>query len=283
MNLLFRVFAVGSLLTAAHTFAATAFEGKVTLTMTGEKGESHDLNYIIKGHKMRMDMPMPKAEAADSDNAPAKEKPKKSRRLLPGLLGGKPSAPDEGDAPSDSSKPQSASTIMDMDKMEMTMLMPEQKMYMVMPIKKAVDKVVEHAEKNGMNAEVERTGKTEKILGYTCDQILVKDLDRGTVTEMWVATELGTFGGLAPSGGGGGMFGGRKSATAAKWEEVLKGKGGFPMRVITRNAKNMDKETFKMEATKIEPGELPDSLFLPPPGFQKFQMPSFGDLLKGGN
>jgi len=36
MNLLLRLLAVGSLLTAAHTFAATAaFEGKVTLSMSG--------------------------------------------------------------------------------------------------------------------------------------------------------------------------------------------------------------------------------------------------------
>ena len=36
-----------------------------------------------------------------------------------------------------------------------------------------------------------------------------------------------------------------------------------------------------MEATKIEPGSLPASLFQPPAGWQKFQMPSMGDMLKG--
>ena len=37
MNFLFRIFAVGALLTAAHTFAASAFEGRVSLTMSDNK------------------------------------------------------------------------------------------------------------------------------------------------------------------------------------------------------------------------------------------------------
>ena len=41
------------------------------------------------------------------------------------------------------------------------------------------------------------------------------------------------------------------------------------------------KEVFKMEATKVEPGPLPDSLFVPPAGYEKFQMPSLGDMMKG--
>ena len=162
------------------------------------------------------------------------------------------------------------STIMDMAKLEMLMLMPEQQMYMVMPIKKTVEKAMAKQEES--TADIEVTGKTDTILGYKCNQILVKD--KGTVTEMWVAEGLGTFKGLGNKGGG--PFGGRKSASAAKWEEALKDKGGFPLRVITTDAKS--KETFRMEATKIEPGTLPESLFVPPAGYSKFQMPDFGGL-----
>ena len=81
----------------------------------------------------------------------------------------------------------------------------------------------------------------------------------------------------------GGKFpfgGGRKAANAAKWEEALKGKGGFPLRVITRDAKGRD--SFKMEATKIEPGSVPDSMFSPPAGYQKFEMPDIGSMFKRG-
>ena len=233
MNLLLRLFAVGSLLTAAHTFAADAFEGKVSLAMTADRGGTHEMNFTMKGKRLRMDM-----------NA-------------------------EG---------HTMSTIMDMEKLEMLMLMPEQKMYMVMPIKQTVDKAMEHASKNPeMSADIEQTGKTEKILGYLCEQILVTDKAKGTVTELWVAHDLGTFMGM--SGGGGGPFGGRRgggSAASAKWEEVLKGKGGFPLRVISRDASG--KQAFKMEATKIDPGSQPDSLFVPPEGYRKFQMPDLGGL-----
>jgi Domain of unknown function (DUF4412) len=165
-----------------------------------------------------------------------------------------------------------ATMIMDMTKMETLMLMPEQNMYMVMPMKKPVEQAME---KQGVGtADVEVTGKTETILGYKCNQILVKD--KGTVTEVWAAEGLGAFMGMG--NGGGSPFGGRKTANSAKWEEALKGKGGFPLRVISHDPSG--KQTFKMEATKIEPGSLPDSLFVAPEGYQKFAMPDFGSMMK---
>ena len=230
MNLLLRLLAVGTLLTASASFAVDAFQGKVSLAITDAKGKSQPLNYSIKDQKLRMDM---------------------------------------------ESEGHTVATIMDMAKLEMLMLMAEQKMYMVMPIKKPVEQAM--AKQGGEStAEIEVTGKTDTILGYKCNQIVVKDKDKGTTTEMWVAEGLGMFMGLGSQGGGGGPFGGHKTATASKWEEALKGKGGFPLRVISTDAKG--KEAFRMEATKIEPGTLPDSVFLPPPGYQKFQMPDFGGM-----
>jgi hypothetical protein len=232
MNPLLRLLAVSTLVLTAVSNTAVAFEGKISLSMTGDKkGRSQALDYSIKGQKLRMDM-----------NA-------------------------EGNP---------VATIMDMAKLEMIMLMPSEKMYMVQPIKKPVEAAADKAVQN--TADVEVTGKTEVILGYTCNQVLIKD--KGTVTEAWLAEGLDGFQGLgAPGGGGGGMFGGKKSANAAKWEEALKGKGGFPLRVISRDGKG--KETYRMEATKVAPGPLPDSLFAPPSDFQKFQMPDLGGLMKG--
>jgi len=160
-------------------------------------------------------------------------------------------------------------TITDMDKLEVIILMPEQKQYMVQPVKKPLEQAAAKAGEN--TAELEMTGKTETILGYNCSQALIKD--KGTVTELWLVEGLAAFPGLgAPAGG-------KKGAHVAKWEEALKGKSGFPLRVISRDAKG--KETFKMEATKVEPGPLPDSVFLPPAGYEKFKMPSLGDMMKG--
>lgn len=233
MKPLSRLLAFGALLLSATAgFAASNFEGKVSLAITAEKGRAQELNYSIKGQKMRMDL---------------------------------------------NSQGHDVATIMDLDKLEVTILMEEQKMYMVQPIKKPVEQAM--AKAGDSTAEVEVTGKTETILGYKCNQVLIKD--KGTVTEAWLAEGLGMFQGLGGpgGGGGGGPFGRNKSAQAAKWEEALKGKEGFPLRVVTHDTKS--KETFKMEATKIEPGSLPDSLFEPPAGYQKFQMPNIGGLLKG--
>ena len=119
MNSLSRFLAVGVLLTAAESFAAGAFEGKVTQIITAAKGESQTLNYSMKGDKLRTDM-----------NADGHE----------------------------------MSSIMDLAKLEIIMLMPEQKTYMVMPIKKPVEQAM--AKQGESTADVEVTGKTETILGY---------------------------------------------------------------------------------------------------------------------
>lgn len=233
MKFLSRFLAVGALLAAVQSYAADAFEGRISLAITADRGRTSNVDYSIKGQKLRMEM---------------------------------------------SAEGEMMIQIIDKTKMEMLMLMPDQQMYMVMPMQKAVEQVVEQSGAN--TADIEVTGKTETILGYKCSQVLVKD--KGTVTEAWMAEGLGAFMGLGGGGsmGGGGMFGGGKAAKASKWEGALKGKGGFPLRVITRDAKG--KESFKMEATKIQPGALPDSQFSAPAGYQKFNMPSMGDMFKGG-
>jgi len=226
MKLLFRFLAVGVLLTAAQSFAAGTFEGKVSLAITAERGRTMNMDYSLKGQKVRIDM---------------------------------------------SAEGELVSQIIDTARMEMIMLMPDQQMYMVMPMQKAAEQVVEKS--GAKSADIEITGKTETILGYKCNQILVKD--KGLVTEVWFAEGLGAFMGLGGGGSmGGGMMGGRKAANSAKWEEALKDKGGFPLRVISRDAKG--KESYKMEATKIQPGSLPDSQFSAPAGYQKFSMPGMG-------
>ena len=75
-----------------------------------------------------------------------------------------------------------------------------------------------------------------------------------------------------------GSGGWSNSAAAAKWEEALKGKGGFPLRVISRDEGS--KEVFKMEATKVEKGGVTEADFHPPEGYQQFQMPNLGDMFK---
>jgi len=221
MNLLLRILAVGMLLTAAQSFAADAFEGQVSFTITSSKGRAQQLDYTMKGQALRMDI--------NSDG-------------------------------------HEVSNIIDMGKRQMTILIHEQRMYMVRPMPDVAGmarSASSAAPGNPASPDLEKTGQTETILGYKCQQVLVKD--QGKVTEIWLADGLGMFMGL---GGGNPMMGGGSrggGANAGKWEQVLKGTGGFPLRVLTRDASG--KETFRMEATRITPGPQPDSEFAPPEGY----------------
>ena len=241
MNLLLRFLAAGSLLVAATAFAADTFEGQVSFTITN-KGSTQDLDYTMKGQALRMDI-----------NANGHE----------------------------------VSNIIDMAKHEMTMLIHEQHMYMTRPMPdmsalaaKSSVAGTAHGD-TAPNPDLEKTGKTETILGYKCQQVLVKD--QGKVTEIWLADGLGLFMGLGggnPMMGGGGR-GGSSNANAGKWEQVLKGAGGFPLRVVSRDASG--KESFKMEATRITPGPQPDSEFAPPADYQKLSIPGgMGGMMPHG-
>ncbi|MFI5335237.1 MAG: DUF4412 domain-containing protein [Opitutales bacterium] len=164
--------------------------------------------------------------------------------------------------------------IFDWAKQEMIVLMPQRSMYMTMPIQGGATA----AGPAGRQPEqkVEKTGKTETILGYQCEQYVTTDR-KGETVELWVTDKLGMFMGLGGGGGGGpmgGMMGGHRGGSGEhSWEQLVKGKAGFfPLRIIGHDASG--KETFKLETQSIEPGPLPASLFAPPEGYQSFQMPS---------
>lgn len=164
--------------------------------------------------------------------------------------------------------------ILHLAKQEMTVLMPEQSMYLVMPLKGAKNPAAAKAEV--AEAKVEKTGETDVILGYLCEKYLM--VENGVTTEMWITEELGPFGGLGGNPMAGMMGGGGPGAKAGGgqgWEQALKGRqGAFPLRVVSRDAKG--RETFRLETRKIEPGTLPDSLFKAPAGYQKMNLPMMG-------
>ena len=155
--------------------------------------------------------------------------------------------------------------VIDVPKKEMRVLMPEQKMYMALSLADAEA----IAKKGGKNeVEFEDTGETEEILGRTCRKYRVSD--RNGVTNLWAAEGIGTFMGNL---GGGAL---RRGSDLPAWQRTLVEKGFFPLRIVGSNKKG--KETFRMEATKIDETSLPDSLFEVPEGYQKFNM---GGLMRG--
>ncbi len=128
------------------------------------------------------------------------------------------------------------------------MLMPQRRMYMVMPMVQGAG-----TETQRPAPEVVRTGRKEKIAGYECEHWLVKDAT-GDV-DACVATGLGAFAMGAP---------GRE----ASWTGVFREQRGFPLKVSKAGTGTM------MEVTKIEPKRLDAALFTPPADYKKMEMPA---------
>lgn len=158
------------------------------------------------------------------------------------------------------------SSIMDSAKREMTMLMPAQKMYMVRQLPEAP----QPGGTGGPASDVQfvRTGKTETILGYKCEEIIVKS--KNGDADIWGAEGLGTFQGMVghgPMGGG---------APKNAWEAALAKHGFFPLRMVSHDKSG--NEQMRMEAVSIDPQPPADSLFVPPADFRKIEIPGFGGM-----
>jgi len=163
------------------------------------------------------------------------------------------------------------SVIMDMNKREITVLMPEQQMYMVHPMPDAA--AMPGASHDSSDVSLEKTSETEKILGYTCTKYVAKSKD--ATTDLWLTEELGRFAGL---GSGPGPFGMGRRAQPPKpgWEKALEGKDVFPLRVVSHEADGKSK--FQLDVVAVNRESQPDSLFAPPEGYRKFDM---GAMMQG--
>lgn len=146
-----------------------------------------------------------------------------------------------------------AAVIVDLQAKTVLMLMADQKMAMEMPLTESQMPKAEKA-----TGELLRTGKTQKLLGYTAEQLLYKTADGET--EIWGAKGLGFFGGMHGGPGTGGQN--------QSWAQDLKTQGFFPLLVINRD--RAGREHGRMEATKVEKKALPDGLFMAPPDYKKF-------------
>ena len=158
------------------------------------------------------------------------------------------------------------SMIVDTVKQEMTILMPEQKMYMVRKMSAPQNTAGTATPVN--DVDFVRTGETTAILGYKCEKILIKGKEGET--EVWAAEGLGAFQGMGnrnPMG---------RQAPKSAWEAALAQHGFFPLRTVTRDKSG--KELMRLEAVSIDPQSLADSVFAPPADYQKIEMPSIPGL-----
>ncbi|MGH7230910.1 MAG: DUF4412 domain-containing protein [Nitrospiraceae bacterium] len=153
--------------------------------------------------------------------------------------------------------------VVDPENKKTLMLMPERKMVMEMPMEEGKTDQPASGKKH---VSFTRTGKTDTILGHTCEQMLVKVED--TETEICGARGMGYYAGMhRPSMGG-------PSDSAPAWAKELKEQGFFPLRVVSKGSDGTEKT--RLEATKVEQKTLDTSLFSAPPDYKAFDRGNMG-------
>ncbi len=139
------------------------------------------------------------------------------------------------------------------------MLMTGMQMYMEIGGGAGAEQAAE-AKKPG----IKKTGKTEKILGYDAEQIMVTTEDADH--EVWAAKGIGEFVRFT------GM--GRRQQQGAQWEGMAEFKGYFPLRIVSKDKEGNEKSS--LEVTKIEKKPLDGSLFQIPSDYKKMDPGAMG-------
>jgi hypothetical protein len=150
---------------------------------------------------------------------------------------------------------QQFNVIVDQDAKKTLLLMPERKMMMEMPRMDETKRPSEQEQK----LDFTKTGKTDTVLGYTCELLNVRM--EGSETEVCGAKGLGYYAGMHRPGMG-------SSDGAPAWTKTLKELGFFPLRVVTKGSDGGEK--LRLEATRIEKKPLDASLFVAPEDYKKF-------------
>jgi len=153
--------------------------------------------------------------------------------------------------------------IADYSKNKIYVLMPQLQSYMEMEFD--AEKLGRKATENMKNASIQETDETQNILGYECKKWI--STQNGQTTDIWVAKGLGKF--FEPKG----SFG---QAGGEDWHKKLMEEGGFPFRVIQKDASG--KEVYRLEVSKVEKTKLDAGLFAIPPGYRKFDMPNMAGM-----
>jgi hypothetical protein len=148
-----------------------------------------------------------------------------------------------------------SSIIYDTKKQTMLIIMPEQKMYMDMPVTPA-----EESEADEKKGEFKKTGEKKDILGYASEKWVYKDEENNI--ESWLTKEIGSF-----------VFFSNPMEKSEKtdWQTKLHAEGYFPLLMIVKDDKG--KVTTNMEVISVEKQSLSSDMFTPPAGYQKISIP----------
>ncbi len=144
--------------------------------------------------------------------------------------------------------------IMDHSAKQFMVIMPQQKMYMTMAMPDMKDKS-NSSGSDGEKGDFVKTGETKNILGYTAEKWTYKDGEDQDVA--WMTKDIGGFE----------LFADPTQQNQPQWQKDLQAEGYFPLLVY----ENGDKV---FEVTNIDKKSVDASLFEPPAGFQKMEMPA---------
>ena len=164
----------------------------------------------------------------------------------------------------------SAVAIMDFENKKMILLIKEMQMYMEAPLDSIQGASSPDLDKKP-SINVEKSCKTMDILGYNCEQYIVKN-EGGSESKVWATKTLGAFFPI-------GKMGKSKTASKEAWETLMANEDIFPLKVIQHSQTGDPK--FQMTAESIEEKTVSDALFQVPVGFNKFEMSNMNSL--GGN
>jgi hypothetical protein len=148
---------------------------------------------------------------------------------------------------------QQGQIVMDPSAKQVMIIMPQQKMYMVMPIPDT-NMDSDNSGKMDDDTKFVKTGETKEILGYTAEKWTYKD--GNDVGEAWMTKDVGALR----------LFNNPMQEDKPDWQKDLEGAGYFPLLVL-ENGKKV------YEVTKVEKKSLDESMFEAPAGFQKMDMP----------
>jgi hypothetical protein len=137
---------------------------------------------------------------------------------------------------------------------------PAKKTYVLLPAREQYIEIANAVEVGHEPTGLQKTELTDQILGYKCDQLMVKLSD--AEVEIWATKDFGTAGTMLTTLGA-------KTLDTPAWEIELFSKGYFPLKVIIRDVSGYD--AGKFEVNTVQKKALGDYLFRIPMGYEKVE------------
>jgi hypothetical protein len=161
--------------------------------------------------------------------------------------------------------------IMDTEKNTMTMMMPEQKQYMVADLQQIAESAAAVAPDSSKleDIRVEATDRKETVAGIECQHYLVTSEKRKGQADLCLAKGMGNFFGMS---GGGPMSRGRNTGMPVELQRLA---SKFPEGAFLLKGEYTEGEQVRMtlEVTRVEKKPVSDDLFTPPAEYKKVKMP----------